>query len=112
METQDFPKTLEQIDSHLLAFTAERRRTELLEACERTVRSLELFAAQARRDLESAATEPSRVLLLPGKLLNACAWGSANAATELSCATTIVAEYMRAAATLEERNKTCTRRAP
>lgn len=106
MEAQDSLKTLEQIDNHLLAFTAERRRTELLEACRRAVHCLELFAAQARRDLEHAAAEPSRVFLLPGKLLNACAWGSANASTELSNATTIVAEYMRAAVALEERNKT------
>ncbi|MBK7537595.1 MAG: hypothetical protein IPI49_19930 [Myxococcales bacterium] len=109
---QTFSTSTLNIDSNLLTFTAECRKAELLDACRRAVDCLERFAAQARRELEQAAADPSAVVRLPGKLLHACAWGSANASTELSTATTIVAEYMRATVTVEERRILCARVAP
>lgn len=81
---------------------ATRRREDLLEACRRAVECLERFAADARRELDRAAeAEGPDLLNLPGQVLSASAWGAANAASELSSASRIAAEYMNALGALE-----------
>lgn len=106
------PRAPENANHYLLTLVAERGRTELLEACARAVRCLEMFAAQARRALEDAAADASLVTTLPGKVTHACVWGAANAAAELNTATSIVAQYVAVEVAREERAKAAARTAP
>ncbi len=106
------PRAPEDAKLYLLTLVAERGRAELLEACARAVRCLEMFAAQARRELEYATADASLVTTLPGKVTHACVWGAANAAAELNNATGIVAGYVAVEVALEERAKAAARAAP
>jgi hypothetical protein len=82
--------------------TAKRRREDIVEACRRAVECLERFAADARRHVERAAElDPTRLIALPGEVLSQSAWGAANAATELSSASRMAAEYMNALGVIE-----------
>jgi hypothetical protein len=82
--------------------TAKRRREDIVEACRRAVECLERFAADARRHVERAdELDPSRLIALPGEVLSQSAWGAANAATELSSASRMAAEFMNALGVIE-----------
>jgi len=99
----------------IAAHTAKRRRDDILEACLRAVECLERFAADARRAVERAAqtsTEAARIrgdkdfdaarlIALPGEICSQSAWGAANAASELSSASRMAAEYMNALGVIE-----------
>ena len=85
---------------------AKRRREDVIDACQRAVECLERFAAEARREVERAADlDPARLVELPGKVLRASAWGSANAASELDTATRMSAAYLNALGRLEARKE-------
>lgn len=84
------------------AYSVQRSREDILDACRRAVECLERFAAGARREIERGAElDPARLAALPGAVLSAGAWGAANAATELSSATQMVAKYMQSLARFE-----------
>ena len=83
---------------------AKRRCADLLDACRGAVESLEHFAAEARRRLDRAAElqlEGADLLGLPGDVLSASMSGAANAASKLSGAPRVAAEYMAALAEVE-----------
>lgn len=117
METQANQTEKQDLNNALRSaeYTTKRRREDILEACLRAVDCLERFAAEARRAVERAmetSTEgarirgdkdfdPNRLIALPGEVLSQSAWGAANAATELSSASRMAAEYMNALGILE-----------
>jgi hypothetical protein len=106
METQASQPKQPALNDDLRAveYEAKRRREDLLEACRRAVECLERFAADARREVDRAAElDSARLVDLPDHVLSASAWGSANAATELSSATRMAAAYMNALGELEAR---------
>jgi hypothetical protein len=95
-------KTDPATEIRIAEHTAKRRREDIVEACRRAVECLERFAADARREVERAGEfDPSRLISLPGDVLAKSAWGAANAASELSSATRMAAEYMNALGVVE-----------
>jgi hypothetical protein len=90
-----------------------RSRKDMLEACRRAIECLERFAAEARRELErSSELEPVKIVDLPGKILAASAWGTVNAASELSSAQHEAAICMKAMGELEAKKAVRGRAAP
>jgi hypothetical protein len=104
METEAKQPRKTDLDNELriAEHAAKRRREDIVEACRRAVECLERFAADARRHVERAAElDPTRLIALPGEVLSQSAWGAANAATELSSASRMAAEYMNALGVVE-----------
>jgi hypothetical protein len=104
METEAKQPRKTDLDNELriAEHAAKRRREDIVEACRRAVECLERFAADARRHVERAAElDPTRIIALPGEVLSQSAWGAANAATELSSASRMAAEYMNALGVIE-----------
>lgn len=104
MKTEAIQPKKTDLDNELriAEHTAKRRRDDIVEACRRAVECLERFAAEARRHVDRAAElDPTRLIALPGEVLSQSAWGAANAASELSSASRMAAEYMNALGVIE-----------
>jgi hypothetical protein len=102
MRTTNLDNDLRVAELRAAERAAKRRRADLLDACRRAVECLEHFAAEARSRLERAAElEGARLLELPSDVLSATTWGAANAASKLSGAPQVAAEYMNALAEVD-----------
>ena len=78
----------------LAEHSAAQYRERVIEACRQAVATLEDFAAKARREVERAAElEPGELAGLPSTVASQSAWGTANAASELSTASRLAAQY-------------------
>lgn len=101
-ETNQSQKTGSADTLSIAEFTAKRAREELIRACRKAVDCLEHFAADARREVErSGDLDAHRLAGLVGTLLSASAWGAANAASELSTANQMAAQYLNAIGMVE-----------
>lgn len=93
-------------DPQVLEYEAMRRREDVLHACRRAVECMEGFAAQARREYESASQlEAERIMDLPSKILRTNAWGAAITSTELDDTSWMIAAYMQALGRLDSENR-------
>ena len=81
---------------------AEYSRESLVAHCLMAVKTLEYYAASARRDVDGAAgLKPEVLMRLPGQILSNSAWGAANASNQVNYAMQIATEYANALAKLE-----------
>jgi hypothetical protein len=86
----------------LAEHSAAQLHAQIIESCRQAVATLEDFAAKARREVERAADlEPGELAGLPSALASQAAWGSANAASELSTATRMATQYLNALGIVE-----------
>ncbi|HVW29248.1 MAG TPA: hypothetical protein VHC69_27970 [Polyangiaceae bacterium] len=97
MDTQTTQTTKQDSDLLMAEHLAEYSRRKLIEDCLAAVKTLEDFAAKARREVaQIEERKPSELVSLPGQILAHSAWGAANASSQLNNAMRTVAEYMRA----------------
>lgn len=101
-ETNKVQETQGADRSRVAEFMARSARGELIRACRKAVECLEHFAKDARREVDRADDlDPHRLAGLVGTLLSASAWGAANAASELSTANQMAAQYLNAIGMVE-----------
>ncbi len=103
MDTQTNQETKKTDATLRLAeHSAAQYRERVIESCRQAVATLEDFAAKARREVERAAElEPGELAGLPSAVASQSAWGAANAASELSNASRMAAQYQNAIGMIE-----------
>jgi hypothetical protein len=86
----------------LAEHSAAQLHAQIIESCRQSVATLEDFAAKARREVERAAElAPGELAGLPSARASQAAWGAANAASELSTASRMAAQYLSALGMVE-----------